>query len=206
MQFTVIDHSLIKRDLSILRDRNTPNAIFRERTGRIAEIIAVEILKEIELETYTLETPLETTSGYRIKGHYVLAPVLRAGLGLLGGFLKFLPDAVVSHIGVSRDEVTHKPNYYYSNIPAKLQESHCIILDPMLATGGSTVMAADLLKKKGATKLTLVSLVAAPEGVKALSDAHPDITIYTAALDRELNSNKYILPGLGDAGDRLFGT
>ncbi|NTV46307.1 MAG: uracil phosphoribosyltransferase, partial [Chlorobiales bacterium] len=118
MRFTVIDHSLIKRDLSILRDRNTPNSIFRERTGRIAEVMAVEIFKRIEVESYTLETPLETTSGHRIKGHYVLAPVLRAGLGLLDGFLKYLPEATVSHIGVSRDEVTHSPNYYYSNIPA----------------------------------------------------------------------------------------
>ncbi|NTW49766.1 MAG: uracil phosphoribosyltransferase [Chlorobiales bacterium] len=202
MRFTVIDHSLIKRDLSILRERNTPNSVFRERTGRIAEVMAVEIFKQIEVESYTLET----TSGYRIKGHYVLAPVLRAGLGLLDGFLKFLPEATVSHIGVSRDEVTHQPNYYYSNIPAKLQLSQCFILDPMLATGGSAIMAVDLLKKKGATKLTLVSVVAAPEGVNALSQVHPDVTIYAAALDRELNSNKYILPGLGDAGDRMFGT
>lgn len=206
MSFTVIEHSLIKRDLSVLRDRHTPNHLFRLRTGRIAEVMAVEIFKTIEVEPFTLETPLEPTTGYKVKGNYVLAPVLRAGLGLLDGFLKFLPEATVSHIGVSRDEVTHQPNYYYSNIPAKLQESHCLILDPMLATGGSAIMAADLLKKKGATKLTLVSVVAAPEGVTAMSEAHPDVVIYAAALDRALNSNKYILPGLGDAGDRMFGT
>jgi len=206
MHFTVIEHALLKTDLSVIRDKNTSNGLFRNRIARISEILAVEILKNAELNSFPVQTPLEETAGFCLKNNYVLVPVLRAGLGLVDGFLKFLPDATVSHIGVSRDEATHKPNFYYSNIPEKIQESICLILDPMLATGGSAAMAADLLKAKGANRLVLVSVVAAPEGVKQLSARHPDISIYTAALDRALNDDKFILPGLGDAGDRIFGT
>lgn len=148
----------------------------------------------------------ETTVGYRFKESFLIAPVLRAGLGLQSGFLKFLPDATVSHIGISRDHRTHQPHFYYSNIPARIEKLRCIVLDPMLATGGSATMATSLLKEKGAKTLTLVSVVAAPEGVKRFSEQHPDVPIFAAALDRELNADKYILPGLGDAGDRIFGT
>ncbi|MBC8044142.1 MAG: uracil phosphoribosyltransferase [Rhizobacter sp.] len=206
MSLTVFTHAILQRDLSVIRDKHTSNDIFRATVQRISEVMAVELCKTFPLTEFTFETPLEITTGYRLRESYVLAPVLRAGLGLLDGFLKILPDASVSHIGVSRDHHTHLPNYYYSNIPAKISESHCIVLDPMLATGGSASMALDLLKQKGAKQLTLVSIVAAPEGVRAVEAAHPDVPIFTAALDRELNTSKYILPGLGDAGDRIFGT
>ncbi len=202
----VLDHALLKRDLSTLRHKQTPNSIFRATLERISEVMAVEICRALPLKTFDYETPLEATKGYALAESFLLAPVLRAGLGLQNGFLKFLPDATVSHIGISRDHQTHAPHFYYSNIPAHIETLHCLVLDPMLATGGSATMATSLLKEKGATKLTLISVVAAPEGVKYFSERHPDVQIFAAALDRELNANKYILPGLGDAGDRLFGT
>jgi uracil phosphoribosyltransferase len=204
--FTVLNNALLKCDLSVLRNKHTPKPLFRLALERLSEVMAMEICSTFTLDAFPIETPLEPTEGYRFKEKFLLAPVLRAGLGLQEGFLKFLPEATVSHIGVSRDHITHQPHYYYSNIPANINELHAIVLDPMLATGGSASMAVKLLKEKGATKLTLVSVVAAPEGVAAFSAAHPDVNIFSAALDRELNENKYILPGLGDAGDRLFGT
>lgn len=206
MSFTVLDNALLKTELSTLRDKTTPIPLFRATMARISEIMAVEICKTFPLESYEQETPLERTVGYRFKESFLIAPVLRAGLGLQDGFLKFLPDATVSHIGISRDHDTHQPRFYYSNIPARIDALHCIVLDPMLATGGSATMATALLKEKGAKTLTLVSVVAAPEGVQRFSEHHPDVPIFAAALDRELNANKYILPGLGDAGDRIFGT
>ncbi len=206
MKLTVLDHALLKCDLSVLRDKHTPKELFRTSLERIAEVMAVEICAKLPLETFLLDTPLETTAGYRLKEKFLIVPVLRAGLGMQYGFLKFLPDATVSHVGISRDHATHEPRFYYSNIPENIAEMHGFVLDPMLATGGSATMAVRLLKQKGAKQLSLVSIVAAPEGVKHFSEVHPDVHIYTAVLDRELNANKYILPGLGDAGDRLFGT
>ncbi len=206
MKLTVIDHALLKCDLTVLRNKHTPKELFRVSLERLAEVMAVEICAKLPLETFSVETPLETTTGFRLKEKFLLVPVLRAGLGMQSGFLKFLPEATVSHIGVSRDHITHEPHFYYSNIPENISELHGFVLDPMLATGGSATMAVKLLKEKGAKNLSLVSVVAAPEGVKRFSEAHPDVHIYTAVLDRELNANKYILPGLGDAGDRLFGT
>jgi len=203
---TLLENALLKRDLSTLRNKHTPNPIFRATLERISEVMAVEICRNFPLDSFDYETPLEATTGYKFQESFLLAPVLRAGLGLQNGFLKFLPEATVSHIGISRDHRTHEPHFYYSNIPTHIETLHCIVLDPMLATGGSATMATSLLKEKGAKKLTLVSVVAAPEGVKYFSEHHPDVHIFTAALDRELNANKYILPGLGDAGDRLFGT
>lgn len=204
--FAMLDNALLKRDLSTLRNKHTPNPIFRATMERISEVMAVEICRTLSLTTFEYETPLEATTGYALAESFLIAPVLRAGLGLQDGFLKFLPDATVSHIGISRDHQTHAPHFYYSNIPAHIETLHCIVLDPMLATGGSATMATSLLKEKGAKKLTLVCIVAAPEGVEYFSENHPDVQIFAAALDRELNANKYILPGLGDAGDRLFGT
>jgi len=204
--FTLLDNALLKRDLSTLRNKHTPNPLFRATLERISEVMAVEICRTFPLDTFDYETPLEVTTGYKFRESFLIAPVLRAGLGLQNGFLKFLPDATVSHIGISRDHKTHEPHFYYSNIPAHIETLHCIVLDPMLATGGSATMATSMLKEKGAKKLSLVSVVAAPEGVKYFSEHHPDVQIFTAALDRELNANKYILPGLGDAGDRIFGT
>lgn len=204
--FVEINHALLKRDLSTLRYKDTPNPIFRATLERISEVMAVEICRTLSLKPFDYETPLEATTGYALAESFLIAPVLRAGLGLQNGFLKFLPDATVSHIGISRDSQTHAPHFYYSNIPARIETLHCIVLDPMLATGGSATMATSLLKEKGAKKLTLVCIVAAPEGVTYFSKHHPDVQIFAAALDRELNTNKYILPGLGDAGDRIFGT
>ena len=204
--FTLLDNALLKRDLSTLRNKHTPNPLFRATLERISEVMAVEICRTFPLDTFDYETPLEATIGYKFKESFLIAPVLRAGLGLQNGFLKFLPDATVSHIGISRDHQTHEPHFYYSNIPEHIETLHAIVLDPMLATGGSATMATSLLKEKGAKKLTLVSVVAAPEGVEYFSKHHPDVHIFAAALDRELNPNKYILPGLGDAGDRIFGT
>ena len=204
--FTLLENALLKRDLSTLRNKHTPNPIFRATLERISEVMAVEICRTFPLDTFDYETPLEVTTGYKFRESFLIAPVLRAGLGLQNGFLKFLPDATVSHIGISRDHKTHEPHFYYSNIPAHIETLHCIVLDPMLATGGSATMATSMLKEKGAKKLSLVSVVAAPEGVEYFSKHHPDVHIFAAALDRELNANKYILPGLGDAGDRIFGT
>ncbi len=204
--FTLLENALLKCDLSTLRNKHTPNPIFRATLERISEVMAVEICRTFPLDTFDYETPLEATTGYKFQESFLIAPVLRAGLGLQNGFLKFLPDATVSHIGISRDHKTHEPHFYYSNIPAHIETLHCIVLDPMLATGGSATMATTMLKEKGAKKLSLVSVVAAPEGVQYFSEHHPDVHIFAAALDRELNANKYILPGLGDAGDRIFGT
>jgi uracil phosphoribosyltransferase len=206
MPVTVVQHPLLQRNLSIIRDKKSSNDIFRNALSQIAELMAVEVSQSFELTKYSFETPLEKTTGYKLKHEYVLVPVIRAGLGLLDGFLKFIPMASVSHIGVSRDHETHLPKYYYSNIPTNVRKAVILILDPMLATGGSAIMAIDLLKEKGGKNISLVSVVAAPEGVKAVEQAHPDVKIYTAALDRKLNANKYILPGLGDAGDRIYGT
>ncbi|MFN3561833.1 MAG: uracil phosphoribosyltransferase [Chloroherpetonaceae bacterium] len=206
MNFTLLEHALLKYELSTLRNKHTPNPIFRATLERISEIMAIEFCRALPLRSFEFDTPLERTTGYALEESFLIAPILRAGLGMQHGFLKFLPDATVSHIGISRDHQTHAPHFYYSNIPAHIETLHCIVLDPMLATGGSATMATALLKEKGAKKLTLVSVVAAPEGVKYFSEQHPDVPIFAAALDRELNPNKYILPGLGDAGDRLFGT
>lgn len=206
MPIEVIEHPVIQADLSILREKNTPNDMFRLKMARISEIMAIDILKHAELEEFPIETPLEPTTGFRLKQNYVLVPILRAGLGMLESFLKYLPEAIVSHIGVFRDEQTHKPNYYYSNIPSDLKAMHCLVLDPMLATGGSAAFAINCLKEKGASQLTLVSVVAAPEGITYVEQTHPEVQIYSATVDRELNATKYIMPGLGDAGDRLFGT
>jgi uracil phosphoribosyltransferase len=160
----------------------------------------------LNLQKIPVLTPLEKTQGYRVGDPFILVPILRAGLGLVGGFVEVLPDARVGHIGLYRDEETLKPVDYYLKLPKKIARAQVFILDPMLATGGSAVAATSVLKDKGAKKIRFVSLVAAPEGVKALSRAHPDVKIYTCSLDRELNSKGYILPGLGDAGDRIFGT
>ncbi|MCS7014128.1 MAG: uracil phosphoribosyltransferase [Chloroherpetonaceae bacterium] len=206
MKLTVFEHSLLKCELTVLRNKHTSEELFRSALERLAEIMAIEIFEKLPLEPVHIETPLEPTVGYRLKEKFLIAPVLRAGLGMQNGFLKFLPNATVSHIGVSRDHTTHQPHFYYSNIPENISELHCFVLDPMLATGGSATMAVSLLKEKGARNLSLVSVVAAPEGVRHFSQHHPEVPIYAATLDRELNDKKYILPGLGDAGDRLFGT
>ena len=204
--FFLVDNPLVRRDVTILRDKNTNQNEFRLALDRISHSIAVEISKTFEMNEIEVETPLETTKGYVIKKQIVLIPVLRAGLSMVSSFLAMIPDAKVGHIGLQRDEKTLQPIDYYYKTPKNLDESVTIVLDPMLATGGSAVASFNSLKQKGVGKCILASLIAAPEGIKKMNEYHPEISIYTASLDRQLNSVGYILPGLGDAGDRTFGT
>ncbi|MBS4033737.1 MAG: uracil phosphoribosyltransferase [Ignavibacterium sp.] len=204
--FFLSDHPLVKRDMTILRDKNTGTEYFRSAVKRISNILAVEIAKSFNLKKADIETPLEKTTGYKIDQEVVLIPILRAGLGMVSGFIEVIPEAKVGHIGLQRDENTLIPVEYYYKTPKDISDAFVILLDPMLATGGSASEAVNYLKKKGAKQLVFSCLVAAPEGLKKLSDTHPDIKIFGAALDRQLNDKGYILPGLGDAGDRTFGT
>ncbi|MCX6174268.1 MAG: uracil phosphoribosyltransferase [Ignavibacteriales bacterium] len=202
----IVDNPLVKRDVTILRDKETDPNGFRLALDRVSHSIAIEISKSFDLTEFEVETPLEKTKGYRFSKQVILVPVLRAGLSMVSSFLEMIPDAKVGHIGLQRDEKTLKPIDYYYKAPKNLDESITIVLDPMLATGGSAVASFNSLKQKGAKKCILACLIAAPEGVEKMNSEHPDIAIYTAALDRQLNSVGYILPGLGDAGDRNFGT
>lgn len=202
----VVNNPLVKRDVTILRNKDTDTAAFRAALNRVSYALAIEIAKSIQLEEIEVETPLEKTVGYKIKKQIVFVPVLRAGLSMVDAFLKMIPDAKVGHIGLQRDEVTLQPIDYYYKTPKKLEESLTIVLDPMLATGGSAVASFNSLKHKGANNCILACLISAPEGIKKMNEEHPDVPIYTASLDRQLNEVGYILPGLGDAGDRTFGT
>lgn len=202
----VIDHPLIKRDLSILRNKRTDNHLFRTTLRRISSVMAFQVTHDLKVRSGFVDTPLERTKGYALAEDIVIVAVLRAGLGLVDGFLDFLPEAKVGHVGLYRNEETLKPVDYYSKFPRNLKKSLVLLLDPMLATGGSGAAAITFLKNKGAKKIRFVSLLAAPEGVRKISAAHPDVKMFTAVLDRQLNSHGYILPGLGDAGDRIFGT
>ena len=204
--FIDVKHPVLKRDLTIIRDSSTTPEFFRSAVKRISIVLAVEISKEFRFIEKEIETPLEKTTGFFLKEDVVLVPVLRAGLGMVSGFLSVLPRAKVGHIGLQRNEATLKPLEYYYKTPKNLNKSKIILLDPMLATGGSSSAAISFLKKRGANDITFACLVAAPEGVKLLSKDHPEVKIYGASLDRELNEKGYILPGLGDAGDRTFGT
>jgi uracil phosphoribosyltransferase len=202
----IIDHPLVKRDLTILRNKKTPSHQFRAILRRTASLMAYEVSRDLQTKEISIQTPLEKTKGVIVEQQIVLVPILRAGLGLVGGFVEVMPNARVGHIGLFRDEETLKPVDYYFKVPRNLDKALVLLLDPMLATGGSAVAAISYLKKRGARNIRMVNLVAAPEGVKTVRKAHPDVTMYTCALDRELNNRGYILPGLGDAGDRMFGT
>ena len=204
--FHLIDHPLVKRDITVLRDLKTQPENFREAVKRISNILAVEISKDLQLIEYEVETPLEKTVGYKLKHEVVFVPVLRAGLGMLNGFLEIIPEAKVGHIGLQRDETTLQPVEYYYKTPKDIDQAKVLLIDPMLATGGSAAEAINYLKKRGVKNLIFACMVAAPEGIAKLEKIHPDVQIYGAALDRELNNKGYILPGLGDAGDRTFGT
>ena len=204
--FFLIQHPVIKRDVTILRDKNTDSETFRAALQRVSNILAVELSKEFRLTETEVETPLEKTQGVKLTHDIILVPVLRAGLGMVNGFLQIIPEAKVGHIGLQRDEETLKPIEYYYKVPKHLETAEVVMLDPMLATGGSASEALKYLKKRGAVKLVFACLVAAPEGIDKIKSEHPDVKIYAAALDRQLNSKGYILPGLGDAGDRTFGT
>ena len=202
----LVDNPLVRRDITILRDKETDPNGFRLALDRVSHSIAIEISKSFDLTEFEVETPLEKTKGYKFSKQVILVPVLRAGLSMVSSFLEMIPDAKVGHIGLQRDEKTLQPIDYYYKTPKNLDESITIVLDPMLATGGSAVASFNSLKDKGAKKCILACLIAAPEGVEKMNSEHPDVAIYTAALDRQLNSVGYILPGLGDAGDRNFGT
>ncbi len=204
--YHLMDHPLVKRDITKLRDVNTNPESFREAVKRISNILAVEISKDFKLNAVDVETPLENTEGHQLAQDVVLVPVLRAGLGMVSGFLEIIPEARVGHIGLQRDEETLKPVEYYYKTPHNINVAKVILIDPMLATGGSASEALKYLKKRGAKDLVFACLVAAPEGISKIEKDHPDIQIYGASLDRELNGKGYILPGLGDAGDRTFGT
>ncbi len=202
----IIQHPLVKKDVTILRDKKTNAEIFRAAVTRISNIMAVEISNSFSLKEVKVETPLEKTIGYKLQQDIVLIPVLRAGLGMVEGFLQLIPNAKLGHVGLERNETTLQPNSYYLKTPKNLKNSEVILLDPMLATGGSASAAINYLKKRGAKNIVFACLIAAPEGVDKLLKEHPDLIIFTSVLDRQLNKKGFILPGLGDAGDRTFGT
>ena len=202
----VVEHPVLADRLSVLRDRTTPHGEFRQALYEAAAIMAVEVARDLPVKEVEIVTPLEATTGVRLRDEVAVVPVLRAGLGMVEGFLRLVPDARVGHVGVYRDEEEHVPIDYFERLPPRLPQARVYVLDPMLATGGSAVHALRRLKRAGAEQIELVCLVAAPEGVEAVQNAHPDVRIWTAAIDRELDENAYIRPGLGDAGDRVFGT
>jgi uracil phosphoribosyltransferase len=204
---TIVEHPLIRHKLSMLRKVETSTKQFKELVDEIAMLMGYEVTKDLPLEEVEIETPLELTKERRLAGKKLtIVPILRAGLGMVDGMLRLVPGARVGHIGLYRDHETLEPVSYFFKLPPDISEREFVLLDPMLATGGSASAAVASLKAKGATRIRFVCLVAAPEGVARMLEDHPDVPIHTAALDRELNSNGYILPGLGDAGDRLFGT
>ncbi|MDD4125617.1 MAG: uracil phosphoribosyltransferase [Eubacteriales bacterium] len=204
---TVFDHPLITHKLTIMRQKDTGSKDFRELLSEISMLMAYEITRELPLEDVDIETPICWTTEKMVSGKKIaIVPILRAGLGMVEGFLTICPVAKVGHVGVYRDPQTKKPVQYYFKMPQDIAERKVVILDPMLATGGSSNAAVDELKKLGCRDICLMNLVAAPEGIKAVQEVHPDIDIYVAAIDKCLNEHAYIVPGLGDAGDRIFGT
>jgi uracil phosphoribosyltransferase len=203
----ILNHPLIQHRLIHLRDRRTPKEEFRKLVEAMGTLMAFEVTRDLSLKGKRVQTPLAKAEGRVLKGPAVaIIPILRAGIEMAEGMVKIIPKAEVGHIGIYRDEKTLKPVEYYAKLPKNLKNKEIIVVDPMLATGGSGVAAIDFLKEKGARKIRFVCLVAAPEGIKAIHRVHPEIIIYTAAIDKKLNTKGYIVPGLGDAGDRLFGT
>lgn len=204
---TYLDHPLLQHKISMLRDINTGTNEFRKLTEEIAMLMGYEALRDLPLEDIKVTTPLEECMTPMITGKKLaIVPILRAGLGMVNGILALVPTAKVGHIGLYRDHDTHEPHEYYCKLPSPIDQRTIVVLDPMLATGGSAVAAVDFIKKHGGKTIKFMSIIAAPEGVKRLLDAHPDVQLYVGHLDRELNEDKYICPGLGDAGDRIFGT
>jgi uracil phosphoribosyltransferase len=202
----VLEHPLIQSKLSRMRDVDTGNQMFRRLLEELTAFMVYEITRKYPLRDREITTPLEIMTGRVLDASVVLVPILRAGTGMLGGVLNLIPMAKVGHIGLFRDPSTLQPVEYYCKLPPELPNAHIILVDPMLATGGSAISATDIIKREGGKDIQFLCLVAAPEGVDAYSTAHPDVPIYTAAIDRQLNEKGYILPGLGDAGDRIFGT
>ncbi len=203
----ILDHPLIRHKLAIIRNKNTDTKQFREIIGELATLMAYESFKDVPTQEIEVETPLEKTTQTVVKENSVaIVPILRAGLGMVDGILSLFPAAKVGHIGLYRDEETLEPHEYYCKLPKHIENKVVMVVDPMLATGGSACDAIKLLKKRGCNKIKLMSIIAAPVGVEKVAEAHPDVEIYVSTLDRCLNENGYILPGLGDAGDRIFGT
>lgn len=203
----VVNHPLVQHKLTLLRDSKTESALFRSGLREISQLLAYEVCRDLEPETIEINTPLEPMTGTRIDGGKLcLISILRAGNGLLDGMLDLMPTAGVGHIGLYRDPDTHVPVEYYIKLPNRLEDRLCIVVDPMLATGGSATAAVQRIKQAGAKRIKFVCVVAAPEGVALFTKAHPDVPIVTASIDRELDENAYIRPGLGDAGDRMYGT
>ncbi|SDO63534.1 uracil phosphoribosyltransferase [Paenibacillus sp. yr247] len=203
----ICDHPLIQHKLTYIRDENTNTKDFRELVDEVATLMAYEITREIPLEHIQVKTPVTTADCRIISGRMLgLIPILRAGLGMVDGILKLIPAAKVGHVGLYRDPDTLQPVEYYVKLPTDVLERELIVIDPMLATGGSAIAAIEVLKRRGCTQMKLMCLIAAPEGIKAVQQEHPDVDIYVAAVDDYLNDHGYIVPGLGDAGDRLFGT
>lgn len=203
----IFDHPLIKHKIAILRDKNTETKKFRELVEEITTVMTYESMKDVELTPVEVETPLERTVQYKVKEESIaIVPILRAGLGMVNGVHRVFPTASVGHIGMYRDEETLEPHEYYCKLPQGIENKTVFLVDPMLATGGSVADAITALKKRGCKNINFMAIIGAPEGVKKVAAAHPDIKIFVSTLDRELNEKGYILPGLGDAGDRLFGT
>ena len=203
----IMDHPLIKHKISMLRDKSTGTNEFRKLVEEIGILMGYEALRDLPTEEVEIETPIETCKTPMISGKKLaVIPVLRAGLGMVNSILTLVPSAKVGHVGLYRDPVTHEPHEYYCKLPESIDERISVIVDPMLATGGSAEAAIDFVKKQGGKNIKFMCIIAAPEGLKRLHEAHPDVQIYCGSLDRELNENAYICPGLGDAGDRIFGT
>jgi len=203
----LVDHPLIQHKLTIMRKADTPSSLFRQLLQEISQLLTYEVCRDLKTEPVLIETPLETMEGQKLAGKKLcLVSILRAGNGLLDGMLDVIPSARVGHIGLYRDHETLKPVEYYLNLPDAIEDRLTLVVDPMLATGYSAITAVDRLKKAGGRQIKFVCLLAAPEGIDAFYDHHPDVPIYTAAIDRQLNDHGYIMPGLGDAGDRIYGT
>ena len=201
-----IRHPCVQHKLALIRDKDTRHKEFRELATEITMFVCYEALKSISVKEVDVETPLETAKCHKIAEDLVVVPILRAGVGMLEGILSLVPSARVGFVGLYRDEVTKEPVTYYQRLPDQTKGGLCILVDPMLATGGSTVAAIEMLKEKGARKIVVVCIVTCPEGLQRVEEAHPDVHIYAASIDDGLNEKKYIVPGLGDAGDRLYGT
>lgn len=201
-----VNHPCVQHKLALIRDEDTGYKKFRELATEITMFVCYEALKEVKLKTVQIKTPVAEAEAQKIAEELVVVPILRAGVGMLEGILDLVPTARVGFIGLYRDEETKEPVAYYQKLPEQTKGGLCILIDPMLATGGSTVAAIDEVKKQGAEKVIVVCIVTCPEGLALVAEAHPDVRVYTASIDKELNEHKYIVPGLGDAGDRLFGT
>ncbi len=206
MSIELSSHPLVRHYITILRDSETPTEDFRRACTGITTVLMTEAAKQLDVDTVSVQTPLERTEGARITGDVVFVPILRAGLGMLDAAMAVVPGSSVGYIGLERDEATAEASCYYSKMPELGAAQIVYVIDPMLATGGSAIQSIEQIKKEGATRISMVSIIAAPEGIAALQEAHPDVSIMTGVIDRELDENKYIRPGLGDFGDRLFRT